>query len=443
MAREYRYRYRRRTNEDWEKRSSQRGNDFEGIFKSEFASVYAIRDGENTVRILPPSQQWDTRHYGMDVWVHFQIGVNKSAVICRSRMLNKRCPVCDEAAEAMEAGDSKLAKDLAARKRVVAWIVDRKDPDRGAQLWAMPWTLDRDIAKVARDRETGEIYAVDDPDEGYDVTFDKEGKDIGTKYVGVQISRRPSSVPKAALRKADETPVPDTLWYRSYEEVKKLLDGSAATDDDDDARSARRREDDDDVEEEGLRRRGSPRDEPEDDDERPRRRARDEDDDPPPRRSRRDEPEDDEEDDRRARRSSRDEPEDDPPPRRARRDEPEDDEEDAPPPRRSRRADPEDDDPPPRRRAARDEPEDAEDDPPPRRRRADPDEEDDPPPRRSSNGRSRRDEDDGEEDDGPPRGRFPQDEEEAPPRRRSPDRERETVAATASGLRKRFLDNRR
>lgn len=404
----YEYKYRKRSAEQWDKRAKQSGSDFEGIILDEYPT-YTIKSGENWVRFLPPSKEWEASpdfpdHFGMDVWTHRN--VNRATVICLQKMKGKRCPVCEEHNRALAAGDQDLAKELRAQKRVVCWVFDRKEPDRGAQVWAMPFTIDRDVSKIVRDRGTGEIFSVDDPKGGYDVYFDKIGEGIGTKYSGFQLAQRPSQVPSSAVRKADETPVPEVLKWRSYDEIASLLAGGTDKDEDEE-RPPRGRfpQDEDDDYDRPTTRRSRNAEPDEDDDPPPRRNSRradpDEDDDPPPRRNaRRSEPEDEDEDPpprRSSRRSEPDEDEDPPPRRRSR----EPDEDEDPPPRRTRRSEPEDDeDPPPRRRSTRAEP-DEDEDPPPRRRAArepEPEEDEDPPPRRRA--KEPEPDEDEDEDDG-------------------------------------------
>ena len=226
------YRYRRRSTEDWEKRANQSGGEFEGIFTDDLP-VYRVRDGENHIRPLPPSDEWQDMpdfpgHFGMDVYVHNEVGPNRAAVLCLAKMKGKRCPVCEEGAAIK--GDEEEQRKYRASKRVVMLILDRKDKEKGVQIWAAPYTLDRDFAKVAKDRQTGEVYAIDDPYEGYDITFDKEGKGRGTKYTGVQLARRPTSVPDSILEKALQYTIPHLLRWRSYDEVARLLRGGGDED---------------------------------------------------------------------------------------------------------------------------------------------------------------------------------------------------------------------
>ena len=377
------FKYQKRDAATIDKRANQKSNDFEGFILADFP-VWTPKKGDNWIRILPPTWE-DAVHYGMDVWVHYRVGADDATVLCLQKMEHPKtgkthsCRVCEAAKEADRRGDEEAAKEMHPRKRVAVWMVDMKEEDKGPQVWPMSWTIDRDIAKVSKDRRSGEIYTIDHPDDGYDVYFDREGDGIKTKYTGIQLAKRPSSVPDKWLDFVDEHPLPDTLEWRTSEEVAALFGDDDAPrkrrDDDDDRRPSRSADRDE---------RPSRRRDEDDKDERPARaRRRDDDDDDKPSRRR----DDDDKDERPARRDRETARDEDPP--RRRRDA---DEEEKPRARRDADADPpfdtEKTDPPRKRRVAiepdKDEPEEK-----PRARR-DADEED----RAEAGGERRRDRDD-------------------------------------------------
>lgn len=217
------FRYQPRSDDDWERRASQQGGGFQGYVLDDFR-LYQLKKGENAIRILPPT--WEgARHYGMDIFTHFSVGPDKATVLCPLRMADTPCPICEARSLAEKRGDEELAKELRPNKRVLVWVIDRKDEDKGPVVWGMPWTLDRDITKVSRDRMSGKFYFVDHPEEGFDVYFDRDGEGIGTKYTGVQLARRPTSVDEHWLDYVQAHPLPDVLLYRDYDEIQKLFEG--------------------------------------------------------------------------------------------------------------------------------------------------------------------------------------------------------------------------
>jgi len=360
-------RYYVRSSAEIRKRGQQKGGQYDSIFAGSFP-VFSPKEGSYRLRILPRTWEGDasgSNNYGLDVHVHFGIGPDEETYVCLAKMGKGDCPVCEERVDANKKGDEEYAKQLNVSRRVCCWVVDRDNEDDGPMLWAMPWTLDRDLGLLSDDKRTGETVAMEDPDEGYDIEFTREGKGTRTKYTGIQIARKSSplhddvEVADKWLAFAADNPVPDCIQYFDYEYIKARFEGTARKDNEDEdkggsSRSARSRLRD---EEDDKPRRGS--------------RLRDEEEEaPPPRRGRREEPPEDEEEN------------DKPPPRRGREEPEEDEPEDTPPPRRGRAEPEEEEEEAPSRRGRREEPKDEEEDPPSRRRaKLDEPEEDEPPAR--------------------------------------------------------------
>jgi hypothetical protein len=105
----------------------------------------------------------------------------------------------------------------------------------------MPKSLDTEISKRCKDRETGKIRDIDDPDNGYDVFFDTEGDRDRTKYTAVEISNKPNRLSDRNLNYAIDHPLPSTLRWRDYEQVLALYEGAAPRRRDDDRGSRRSR----------------------------------------------------------------------------------------------------------------------------------------------------------------------------------------------------------
>jgi hypothetical protein len=162
------------------------------------------------------------------------VGPENASFVCPQRTYNEPCPICEARAELDRAGDDEGAKSLLPKKRVAMFIINRADEAKGAQLWCAPWTLEKDIALVALDE--GGALALDDPNEGYDITFtrDKQGKDVPPKYVGVKAARRPSPALDDEDKLAElldwlvENPITDCIVNHGYEAIEKAFgDGPA------------------------------------------------------------------------------------------------------------------------------------------------------------------------------------------------------------------------
>ena len=236
-------------------RAQQGGTDFDQYLKTD-APGYVPHDNDNDIRILPPTWE-DNTHYGLDIWVHYSVGPDRQTYLCLHKMKGEPCPICEERQRAART-DEEYAKELEPKRRVLMYLIDRKNERDGVHVWAAPWTIDRDILQISEDKRTGEVLSIDHPDEGYDISFIKSGTKDRTKYSGVSIARRESPLGKDSwLEVAVDKPLPTILNYFSYEHIAKEFGGggsftpksdapSRARDDDRDERPARGGRDRDD-----------------------------------------------------------------------------------------------------------------------------------------------------------------------------------------------------
>lgn len=224
------FKYKRRGKEQWESRAEQSGYSRRSMFVDGI-KLFRPHEDDNLIRILPPTFD-DAEHYGYEIFVHYGIGPDGDSFLCHNVMNGDPCPVCEERTRAQKDNDKEYADKLAAKKRVLTYIVDRDEEEDGLLLWSMPWTLDADVTTLAVDKRTGEVLDVDDPENGYDVEFRKTGKGRNTKYSGVAIARKSSELDnRSALKDAVERPLPECLKYYEYEEIEKIFNAGGGYDD--------------------------------------------------------------------------------------------------------------------------------------------------------------------------------------------------------------------
>lgn len=270
-SRPSRFSYHKRSSKEHKKRASQRGGNFESPFNSTY-KMYSPAKGENCIRILPPT--WtDAKHFGFDVFVHYALG-ERGTFLCPKQMRGKRCPACEESERASRSGeDDEYIRSLKANKRVAVLLIDRDKEKEGPQLWLMPWTVDRDIAVISEDRRTGEVLPIDDPEEGFDISFVKEGEKKTTKYVGIQVERRSSPLSDDSERADEwlsmiqEHPIPDCMVKHTSKDIQEALNGMRGKNDDEDDNEPRGRHSHDRDEDEGRPHRNKRRDQEDEDDE--------------------------------------------------------------------------------------------------------------------------------------------------------------------------------
>lgn len=230
--------YQKRTVEDTKKRATQTGGSRDSIV-IDGIKLFNPKEGDHDIRIMPPS--WDgAKHYGYDIWLHYGIGADENSYVCLRKMSDQPCPCCEEHELARKDNDNDLAAALDPKRRVGVWVIDRKNEDDGPLFWPQPWTVDRDISNLAIDKKTGELYAIDDPDEGFDVAFTVTGKGKAKKYSAFQISRRSSPLSDSPDKQDEwlqfimDNPLPSVLNLVEYDYMANSLSGGVRQDDKDD-----------------------------------------------------------------------------------------------------------------------------------------------------------------------------------------------------------------
>lgn len=231
--------YKPRTTEQIKERANRSFRQYDSIFKPGF-TVWRAQSGDNCIRYLPAT--WDGfDHYGYTVWEHRFVGSTNSVYLCLSKMKGKPCAICDAAAEAKEAGEKEEHWQLAAKERVISWILDRDadDPEK-PQLYDNSFQSDQEIVALCYNERTGETLYIDHPDEGFDVTFKKTGSGKnGTKYVAHAIARTSTPVhdnqrvQDEILAYIQDNPIPDLLQFYDNDHLKNIMSGTVAELDED------------------------------------------------------------------------------------------------------------------------------------------------------------------------------------------------------------------
>ena len=231
------FEYQRRTYEDTQERATQRGGSFDSWLKN--VPTFKPAQGLNTIRFIPiprdVAERIGTKHYAMDVFVHYNVGGDKSSYPCLEAMRNQRCPVCEYRRQLeAEKADKDEIKELVARKSVVAYIVDRNDERNSPKVWAMSYTLDKQFSQLSMDVDDKTFLPIEDPDEGYDVSFHREGQQLLTKYSGEKIARKPSYLARSEeeqdriLNYVTENPIDSVIEYYSAADMDAALNGRAS-----------------------------------------------------------------------------------------------------------------------------------------------------------------------------------------------------------------------
>ena len=243
------FEYRER-NEDTARERATRRVGAGDSYLSDEVRFFQPREGDHEIRVLPPT--WDNaEHLGLDIWLHYSIGPDQSSYLCPQKMKSEPCPLCEERARANQAGEKELAEDLQPKPRVAFYVIDRRAERDGPKLWSCPPTVEKEMMAQSVDNKTNSVISLDDPSDGYDVSFTVEGSREKTKYKAIKADRRPSPLSDNEDQAAEwlefvkEHPVPDALVYYDYDHIAEALSGGVGRREDDEQRGGERGEDKD------------------------------------------------------------------------------------------------------------------------------------------------------------------------------------------------------
>jgi len=227
--------YKATSPERLKRQAEQTGSRFDGILKNG-VELFKFKPGDNTFRILPPT--WDNaEYYGLEVFVHPFVGANNGTYLCLAHMKKQKCPICDAAKDARDVGDKEEAAELSAKQRYLFWVLDRDDEGTGPKIADLSWSMDQAVAALCTHKRSGKVIAIDHPDDGRDVTIQKRGQGINTKYFGHRIDSDPSPISDdedqqdSILEEIRENPLPDILHYYTADYLKGVISGTVSEDD--------------------------------------------------------------------------------------------------------------------------------------------------------------------------------------------------------------------
>lgn len=225
------FQYKPRTYEATVARAESSGRD---TFIKGSVRFLKLAPNDNQLRILPATfpQTPGKEHYGIDLWVHYNVGPNSDSFLCPLKHGEKGayCPICNMIPSATT-DDEKYA--LKPTHRVLAYFINRAKEDEGPVVWAMPWSkVDQLILNASVDKISKQIFAPDDPINGFDIIITKTGQMRNTQYM-VNMARvsSPLSVDAAKanawLEYAAKNPLPDILQVYDGDYIAQVFGGGA------------------------------------------------------------------------------------------------------------------------------------------------------------------------------------------------------------------------
>ena len=212
--------------------ANRRGGAFAALTK-DGVQLFRPKEGDHSVRFLPPT--WPkANHYTMDIFIHRNVGPDNEVFLCLDKMLKQPCPIC----EARRSGNDEEAAALKIGVQVAAYVIDRQNEKEGPMIWTMPPDkVAKAIAAISINKRRGEIYYIDDPNDGFDVDFKRIGTKMeNTQYLAFALAREATPLaddPKVQdkwLEFVQDHPLPDVLNYFEADYLDKLINGKATGD---------------------------------------------------------------------------------------------------------------------------------------------------------------------------------------------------------------------
>ncbi len=213
--------------------------------------IMPFRAGEGN-----PSADEGMIHWERTIHVHRGVGANSDSYLCPRKTSKQPCPICEFQSKLRAQGDEdkeELAKSLFPKERQLFNVINRKEPDKGVQLWDISFHLFGKLL-LARIRDSDEEDGWDrfpSLDEGFTLKVGFAEKTFGGRaYPEAEtIDFKPRSEPydNDMLDKAHC--LDELLVELDYKELKKRFLESTA---DETPARGKKKEDADDEEEDEI-----------------------------------------------------------------------------------------------------------------------------------------------------------------------------------------------
>lgn len=179
--------------------------------------ILKLREGDNCIRILPPTASRTGQFFGLKIYVHNTVGINKDSFLCVDKMdwiRNKtdliKCIICSEGRKAKVAGasDEEIREFIPYRKFLFN-VVDMDKPHEGIKVWIAPSSVVDDIMILCLDKRTKSFKDISSPQNGQNIYITREGQGVRTKYKGIQLE--------------DPSPIARPEWLDQMYELENIL----------------------------------------------------------------------------------------------------------------------------------------------------------------------------------------------------------------------------
>jgi len=194
--------------------------------------VFRPRDGENRVRVLPPTRK-NARRFGSDVHVHYGIGPDNASYLSLHKHNKGVCPLWRRYQRAKWMYGIRYARKYRPVCRRAFYVIDRYDEARGPQIWlASKWAVFDELEEICDGYVEG-IGALCDADGAFDVAFEKWGAGKSTKYSYMNIVKRltplhsDATVQERWMAYVRKHPIPKMLKFYPSDHIVSVLNSKS------------------------------------------------------------------------------------------------------------------------------------------------------------------------------------------------------------------------
>ena len=149
--------------------------------------MFIPREDDNEIRIVPPlAADKHCSVLGFEVWVYFLLGRTWIAPNAFDQSL--RNPLLEKYQQLKQVDEEK-AQEFMGRRKTLLFVLDmlEKDENKILKLWEAGKTVIDSLIHLSKDRKTGELLPIEDPEQGKTIYFVREGKGLQTRYLNFQL----------------------------------------------------------------------------------------------------------------------------------------------------------------------------------------------------------------------------------------------------------------
>lgn len=219
---------------------------FGSYFKDPNTPLWRAKEGEHLLDLVPspvgafnPHVKKGDSAYVLDVWIHFDVGVNDDHFVCLKSTFGKACPICEHQKQmkSEEGYNEAEAKALYPKRRCIYNIIcydTEKEEDKGIQVWEVAhFFMEKHLTTLAKDPRSGETIPFAMYNEmGKSISFTRSGSGAkNTSYIGHRFVDRDYSIPKELRNEA--FCLDELIKVPTYDEVYESFWGQTVSKEED------------------------------------------------------------------------------------------------------------------------------------------------------------------------------------------------------------------